>query len=62
MIDKAIGIFIIVVIGIGLLFWAFNNPNGLGSSVDSGASKVHSKVATFDYSGGTAPGAGHTAP
>lgn len=62
MIDKVIGTLIIVVIGIGLIFWAYNNPNGLGDAADNGATKIHSKVGSFDYSGSTAPGAGHVSP
>lgn len=60
--DKAIGAIVLIIIGAGLLFWVFNNPNGIGDGASKGAGTVHTKVSTFDYDGAVAPGAGQTAP
>ncbi|QHW35432.1 hypothetical protein GZH47_31530 (plasmid) [Paenibacillus rhizovicinus] len=60
--DKAIGTIIGIIIGAALLFWVFNNPSGIGDGADAGATKVNTKVSTFDYSGSVAPGVGHTLP
>lgn len=62
MIDKTIGTIVLVIIGLGLLFWAFNNPNGLGDASSDGATKVNTKISGFNYNGSVAPGSGQTAP
>lgn len=51
----------IVLVGIG--YWIFNNPNGVGDGVNRGATTVNTKVSNFNYSGTLAPGAaGQPAP
>jgi hypothetical protein len=50
----------IVLVGIG--YWVFNNPNGIGNGVSNGGTTVNTKVSNFNYSGVVAPGTGQTAP
>ncbi|MFC5402423.1 hypothetical protein [Cohnella soli] len=60
--DKAIGTIIGIIIGAALMFWVFNNPNGVGDGASRGAGNVHTKVTTFNYDGAIAPGVGQKAP
>jgi hypothetical protein len=60
--DKLIGGLVTLIIVVGLIFWAYNNPSGIGAGVNSGASKVENKVTNFNYNGSVSPGVGQTAP
>lgn len=44
MLDKIIGGIIVTIILIGLTFWVFNNPNGIGDGLDQGSTNVKTKI------------------
>jgi len=50
---------LMTVIIAGIIFWSFNNADGIGSGIEDGSDAVSEKVGRFDYSGTVAPGSGH---
>lgn len=44
MVDKIVGSIVMTIILIGLLFWVFNNPNGIGDGLDKGGNNVKNKI------------------
>lgn len=50
-----------IILVIGVVFFVFNNGDGLGNAIDSGSRNINDKLDNFDYSGLLAPGApGHS--
>lgn len=42
--DKAIGAIVMIIIGIGLTFYLFNNPNGIGDGLVKGGKNVQDRI------------------
>ncbi|MFX3639817.1 MAG: hypothetical protein ACE3L7_14375 [Candidatus Pristimantibacillus sp.] len=42
--DKLILPIVITIILIGIAFWLFNNPDGIGDGLDKGAANVKAKI------------------
>ncbi|MBO7745817.1 hypothetical protein I8J29_16535 [Paenibacillus sp. MWE-103] len=42
--EKIITIIVVCIIVIGLTFWVFNNPNGIGPGLDQGGRNVKDKI------------------
>lgn len=56
---KIVVTFVMSIILLGILFWSFNNDEGIGDAIDDGAKTINNKVANFEYVGTKAPGSDH---